>query len=50
VTLNAVADADAGPAAELAQAVNARAGGWAFGMSETDWGAYATPLEALALR
>lgn len=51
VTLKAVADAAAGQeAAAFAQALNARADGWAFGLSETDWGAYATPLEALALR
>lgn len=51
ITLNAVAEGDATADARIfAQAVNSRAGGWAFGLSETDWGAYATPLEALALR
>jgi hypothetical protein len=30
-----------------AEAINARAAGWAFAMTELDWGAFATPLAAL---
>jgi hypothetical protein len=30
-----------------ADAINARAAGWAFALSELDWGAFATPLAAL---
>jgi hypothetical protein len=48
VTIGAAAaeNASAEAAAE-AQAINARAAGWAFALSELDWGTLTTPLSAL---
>jgi hypothetical protein len=37
-------------AAQQAEAINARTRGWAFALTETDWGQYVMPLEALSLR
>lgn len=51
VMLNASVAADADQAARAAaDALNTRVSSWAFGLSELEWGALATPLESLALR
>jgi Domain of unknown function (DUF4340) len=48
VSVAADVAADAGPdVAAQADAINARASGWLFAMTETDWSAYAAPLTAL---
>ncbi len=48
VTIGAAVSEGAAPeAVASAGAINARAAGWAFGLTELDWGVYATPLAAL---
>ncbi len=49
VTVSAATAEDAGSAAQQAAAdINARAAPWAFGLIDLDWGAYSTPLSAIA--
>ena len=49
VTVSAATMEGAGEAAlKLAADINARAAPWAFGLNELDWGAYSTPLNAIA--
>jgi hypothetical protein len=45
VTVEAAAPPGSG--APFATMISARANGWAFGLTESDWGAYTTPLDAL---
>lgn len=48
VTIGAATGEGATPETKAdAEAINARAAGWAFGLTELDWGAFATPLAAL---
>lgn len=48
VTVSARAETGAAPGvAAKAAAIDARASGWAFALSATDWSAFATPLEAI---
>lgn len=48
VTIGAAAGENASPdAVAQAQAINARASGWAFALTELDWGTLTTPLAAL---
>jgi hypothetical protein len=48
VTIGAATGEGATPEARAgAEAINARAAGWAFQLTELDWGAFATPLAAL---
>ncbi len=49
VTIGAAAGEDASPEAVAeAHAINARAAGWAFGLTELDWQPYSLPLDELA--
>jgi Domain of unknown function (DUF4340) len=49
VTVSAATMEGAGEAAlKLAADINTRAAPWAFGLNELDWGAYSTPLNAIA--
>lgn len=49
VTVSAATMEGAGEAAlKLAAEINTRAAPWAFGLNELDWGAYSTPLNAIA--
>jgi hypothetical protein len=49
VTLGAAVGERASPEAIVqAQGINARAAGWAFALTEMDWGMFAAPLDALA--
>jgi hypothetical protein len=48
VTIGAATGEGAAPGARAdAEAINARTAGWAFALTELDWGAFATPLAAL---
>ncbi|MDP3737259.1 MAG: DUF4340 domain-containing protein [Hyphomonadaceae bacterium] len=48
VTIGAAASETASPEAlAQAQAINDRAAGWAFALTELDWGTFSTPLAAL---
>ena len=48
VTIGAATDESATAEARAdAEAINKRAAGWAFALTELDWGAFATPLAAL---
>lgn len=48
MTIGAAAAENATPeAVSVAQAINARAAGWAFAMTEVDWGVLTTPLAVL---
>jgi hypothetical protein len=51
VSLSAVAAKGAAPdVVTQADAINARAKGWAFQMTETDWGVFVTPLDQLTMK
>lgn len=44
----ATAEGASAEAQAMAAEINARAAPWAFGLNELDWGAYSTPLNAIA--